>query len=53
MLQSKADNPVCLQAAHQLHHADKYEGAPWGMFLSLQELEGIPGEVSFLMSGTT
>ncbi len=29
--------------AHQLHHAHKYDGAPWGMFLALQELDAIPG----------
>ena len=32
-----------LAVAHQLHHAEKYGGAPWGMFLALQELESIPG----------
>jgi beta-carotene 3-hydroxylase len=32
-----------LAVAHQLHHAEKYDGAPWGMFLALQELESIPG----------
>ncbi len=29
--------------AHQLHHAHKYDGAPWGMFLAMQELDAIPG----------
>lgn len=29
--------------AHQLHHAGKYGGAPWGMFLGPQELDSIPG----------
>jgi len=29
--------------AHQLHHSDKYDGAPWGLFLGPQELEAIPG----------
>lgn len=28
-----------LEAAHKIHHADKYEGAPWGLFLAEQELE--------------
>ncbi len=32
-----------LAVAHQLHHANKYDGAPWGMFLALQELDSIPG----------
>ena len=30
-------------AAHRLHHTEKYGGAPFGMFLGPQELEGIPG----------
>lgn len=40
-----ADLPLMkkLAVAHQLHHAEKYDGAPWGMFLALQELEAIPG----------
>ncbi len=25
-----------LAVAHQLHHSEKYDGAPWGMFLALQ-----------------
>ena len=25
-----------LAAAHQLHHSNKYDGAPWGMFLAPQ-----------------
>ena len=29
--------------AHRLHHTEKYGGAPYGMFLGPQELEGIPG----------
>mmetsp|Transcript_15104 Transcript_15104/g.32729 ORF Transcript_15104/g.32729 Transcript_15104/m.32729 type:complete len:324 (-) Transcript_15104:1299-2270(-) len=32
-----------LAVAHQLHHAGKYGGAPWGMFLAPQELEAFPG----------
>lgn len=32
-----------LAVAHQLHHAEKYDGVPWGMFLAMQELENIPG----------
>lgn len=32
-----------IAVAHQLHHSGKYGGAPWGMFLGPQELEGIPG----------
>ncbi|MEW5307763.1 MAG: hypothetical protein WDW36_010139 [Sanguina aurantia] len=32
-----------MAVAHQLHHAGKYEGAPWGMFLGPQEIEAIPG----------
>lgn len=27
--------------AHQIHHAHKYDGVPWGMFLGPQELEAI------------
>lgn len=30
-------------AAHQLHHADKYEGVPYGLFLGPQELEKVGG----------
>ena len=30
-----------LVAAHRLHHSDKYEGVPWGLFLGPQELEAI------------
>lgn len=32
-------------AAHKLHHSDKYDGRPWGMFLGPQELEKYPGAV--------
>lgn len=32
-----------LAVAHQLHHSEKYDGVPWGMFLALQELDSIPG----------
>jgi len=32
-----------IAVAHQLHHAEKFGGAPWGMFLGPQELESIPG----------
>jgi len=28
-----------IAAAHQLHHAEKFDGAPWGLFLGEQELE--------------
>eukprot|EP00798_Chlamydomonas_sp_ICE-L_P003844 gene3844-13906_t len=40
-----AELPVMkkLAVAHKLHHSVKYDGAPWGMFLALQELEPIPG----------
>eukprot|EP00271_Cylindrocystis_brebissonii_P000999 TRINITY_DN11234_c0_g1_i1.p1 TRINITY_DN11234_c0_g1~~TRINITY_DN11234_c0_g1_i1.p1 ORF type:complete len:416 (-),score=51.52 TRINITY_DN11234_c0_g1_i1:986-2233(-) len=30
-------------AAHQLHHADKFEGVPYGLFLGPQELEEVGG----------
>eukprot|EP00897_Mesotaenium_endlicherianum_P000580 jgi/Mesen1/10522/ME000083S10031 len=30
-------------AAHQLHHADKFEGVPYGLFLGPQELEAVGG----------
>uniref|UniRef100_A0A7S0S1S3 beta-carotene 3-hydroxylase n=1 Tax=Chlamydomonas leiostraca TaxID=1034604 RepID=A0A7S0S1S3_9CHLO len=32
-----------IAVAHQLHHSGKYGGAPWGMFLGVQELDAIPG----------
>jgi len=43
-----ADMPFMkkLTVAHQLHHADTFAGAPWGMFLALQELEQIPGAMA-------
>lgn len=28
-------------AAHKLHHAEKYGGVPWGLFLGPQELEAV------------
>ncbi|KAH7281662.1 hypothetical protein KP509_36G057300 [Ceratopteris richardii] len=30
-------------AAHQLHHADKFKGVPFGLFLGPQELESLDG----------
>ncbi|XWS49993.1 hypothetical protein CRYUN_Cryun12cG0050200 [Craigia yunnanensis] len=30
-------------AAHQLHHADKFDGVPYGLFLGPQELEEVGG----------
>lgn len=30
-----------LVVAHRLHHSEKYEGVPWGLFLGPQELEAI------------
>ncbi|KAK6263151.1 hypothetical protein QUC31_008967 [Theobroma cacao] len=30
-------------AAHQLHHADKFQGVPYGLFLGPQELEEVGG----------
>jgi beta-carotene 3-hydroxylase len=30
--------------AHQLHHSEKYNGVPWGMFLGPQELEAVGGK---------
>lgn len=30
-------------AAHQLHHADKFEGVPYGLFLGPEELESVGG----------
>lgn len=29
--------------AHKLHHSEKFDGAPWGLFLALEELELIDG----------
>ena len=31
-------------AAHKLHHAQRYNGVPWGMFLGPQELEAVGGK---------
>ncbi|PON35884.1 hypothetical protein PanWU01x14_332810 [Parasponia andersonii] len=30
-------------AAHQLHHSDKFEGVPYGLFLGHKELEKVGG----------
>ena len=30
--------------AHQLHHSEKYNGVPWGMFLGPMELETVGGK---------
>ncbi|KAK8266728.1 hypothetical protein V6Z12_D12G265300 [Gossypium hirsutum] len=30
-------------AAHQIHHADKFDGVPYGLFLGPQELEEVGG----------
>jgi beta-carotene 3-hydroxylase len=30
-----------LVVAHRLHHSEKYQGVPWGLFLGPQELEAI------------
>lgn len=30
-------------AAHQLHHADKFEGVPYGLFLGVEELHRVGG----------
>lgn len=30
-------------AAHKLHHAERFEGVPWGLFLGPQELEAVGG----------
>lgn len=30
--------------AHQLHHSEKYDGVPWGLFLGPQELEAVGGK---------
>ncbi|KAL3162544.1 hypothetical protein ABBQ32_010198 [Trebouxia sp. C0010 RCD-2024] len=30
--------------AHQLHHSEKYNGVPWGLFLGPQELEAVGGK---------
>lgn len=32
-----------LTAAHRIHHMNKFGGAPFGMFLAVQELEGVEG----------
>nr|AEN25578.1 beta carotene hydroxylase [Dunaliella salina] len=32
-----------IAVAHQIHHAGKFDGAPWGLFLAVQELEQVPG----------
>lgn len=31
-------------AAHKLHHAERYNGVPWGLFLGPQELEAAGGK---------
>lgn len=40
-----ADVPYLLKvaAAHQLHHADKFNGVPYGLFLGPKELEEVGG----------
>eukprot|EP01018_Ginkgo_biloba_P021297 Gb_06004 [translate_table: standard] len=40
-----ADVPYLLKvaAAHQLHHADKFSGVPYGLFLGPKELEEVGG----------
>ena len=30
-------------AAHTLHHAEKFNGVPWGLFLGPQELQAVGG----------
>lgn len=30
--------------AHQLHHSEKFDGVPWGLFLGPQELEAVGGK---------
>lgn len=30
--------------AHQLHHSEKFNGVPWGLFLGPQELEAVGGK---------
>lgn len=42
-------------AAHQLHHADKYNGVPYGLFLGPKELEEVGGgeELDKLMKAKT
>ncbi|KAF5833419.1 beta carotene hydroxylase [Dunaliella salina] len=32
-----------IAVAHQIHHGGKFDGAPWGLFLAVQELDAIPG----------
>jgi len=32
-----------IAVAHQIHHGGKFDGAPWGLFLGVQELDEIPG----------
>lgn len=31
-------------AAHTLHHAERFNGVPWGLFLGPQELEAVGGQ---------
>lgn len=46
-----------IAVAHQLHHAEKYGGAPWGMFLGplVSQRLGAPGlvYVQHLMDGVS
>ena len=30
-----------IAVAHKLHHAERYQGVPWGLFLGPQELEAV------------
>jgi beta-carotene 3-hydroxylase len=31
-------------AAHKLHHAERFNGVPWGLFLGPAELEAVGGK---------
>ncbi len=32
-----------IAVAHQIHHTNKFDGVPFGIFLGAQELEAVPG----------
>jgi len=32
-----------IAAAHKIHHSEHFDGVPWGLFLSIQELEQVGG----------
>ncbi|EEH60848.1 beta-carotene hydroxylase [Micromonas pusilla CCMP1545] len=32
-----------IAAGHTIHHTEKFDGVPWGLFLATQELSAVPG----------